>query len=406
VGEVDNMLTYGRIYKMKKFLGILFIIILYPINPVLANDEIIKVFYSGFSFSNTYESNEAFAKYTRNLIKEINPETGIDIISSKLLERIKNIKLNKIDLDTENLLDFSKYPDNAIVMSVVIENEGFVQEFNYSTNIFSSFYDAYFQILFYDFSDKSLIASIPFDFELQILSKDKFNEKQILNKVRNFYLNNDPFEDIEKKINQFNIKRKYDRRIGITNINIEKRAFDEMPDDYKKKPESIKNLIAQAFANRLSLHHNIAIVPYAEGQAVGKSMKLRFVQTNEVYNIKLADPDYHVHLNLKGFKRVLAKSSAVEDLFLYGSFIDLKIFQPDINKIYFEESLRGVTNIKLPKDIQVSDDWRRYFYNLKILFDDFSKNIIKPNKKWTKKATKNKINKELKNLKQLLEKVK
>ena len=179
-----------------------------------------------------------------------------------------------------------------------------------------------------------------------------------------------------------------------------------MPDDYKKKPESIKNLIAQAFANRLSLHHNIAIVPYAEGQAVGKSMKLRFVQTNEVYNIKLADPDYHVHLNLKGFKRVLAKSSAVEDLFLYGSFIDLKIFQPDINKIYFEESLRGVTNIKLPKDIQVSDDWRRYFYNLKILFNDFSKNIIKPNKKWTKKATKNKINKELKNLKQLLEKVK
>ena len=35
-------------------------------------------------------------------------------------ERIKKIKFNKIDVDTENLLDFSKYPDNAIVMSVAV----------------------------------------------------------------------------------------------------------------------------------------------------------------------------------------------------------------------------------------------------------------------------------------------
>jgi len=89
---------------MKKLFGILFIIILYPINPVLANDEIIKVYYSGFSFSNTYESNTAYAKYTSNLIKEINVDTGIDIISHKLLERVKKIKLNKIDLDTQNHL--------------------------------------------------------------------------------------------------------------------------------------------------------------------------------------------------------------------------------------------------------------------------------------------------------------
>ena len=141
---------------MKKFLWILFIIILYPINPALTNDEIIKVYYSGFSFSNTYESNTAYAKYTSNLIKEINVDTGIDIISHKLLERVKKIKLNKIDLDTQNLLDFNKYPDNAIVMSVVLQHEEFTQEFNYSSKSYMGFYDAYFQILFYDFSDKNL----------------------------------------------------------------------------------------------------------------------------------------------------------------------------------------------------------------------------------------------------------
>ena len=366
----------------------------------------IKVFYAGFSFSNTYESNVTYAKYTSSLIKEKNPETGIDIVSSKLLERIKKSKFNKIDVDTENLLDFSKYPDNAIVMSVVLQHEEFTREFNYSSKTYNVFYDAYFQILFYDFSDKNLIASIPFDFEITILSKDKLDKKQILSRIKSFYLNDEPFKELDKKINKFNVKRKYNRRIGITNINIENRAFEEMPNNFKENQNSIKNLIAQTFSKRLSMHHNIAIVPYLEGQAIGKSMKMRFVQTDEIYSVKLANPDYHIHINLKGFKKVLHQTSDVEDLYLYGSFIDLKIFQPDLDKIYFNESLRGVTPIKIPKGQADLNDWRKYYYNLEILFNDFSNNIIKQDKKWMKKATKNKIKKDLKNLNTILEKVK
>ena len=366
----------------------------------------IKVFYAGFSFSNTYESNVTYAKYTSSLIKEKNPETGIDIVSSKLLERIKKSKFNKIDVDTENLLDFSKYPDNAIVMSVVLQHEEFTREFNYSSETYNVFYDAYFQILFYDFSDKNLIASIPFDFEITILSKDKLDKKQILSRIKSFYLNDEPFKELDKKINKFDVKRKYNRRIGITNINIENRAFEEMPNNFKENQNSIKNLIAQTFSKRLSMHHNIAIVPYLEGQAIGKSMKMRFVQTDEIYSVKLANPDYHIHINLKGFKKVLHRTSDVEDLYLYGSFIDLKIFQPDLDKIYFNESLRGVTPIKIPKGQADLNDWRKYYYNLEILFNDFSNNIIKQDKKWIKKATKNKIKKDLKNLNTILEKVK
>ena len=102
----------------------------------------------------------------------------------------------------------------------------------------------------------------------------------------------------------------------------------------------------------------------------------------------------------------LAKSSASEDLYLYGSFVDLKFFQPDLNKIYFDEALRGVTKIKIPKGQTEVNDWRKYYYNLEILFNNFTKNIIKQDKKWLKETTKNKIKKDLKNLKTLLEKVK
>jgi hypothetical protein len=43
---------------------------------------------------------------------------------------------------------------------------------------------------------------------------------------------------------------------------------------------------------------------------------------------------------------------------------------------------------------------------LEILFNSFSKNIIKQDKKWMKEATKNKIKKDLKSLNSILDKVK
>jgi len=392
----------GRIKKILKIVYFTFFLI-WP-SQIIANDT--KIFYSGFSFSNTYESNASLVGYSLKLIKEINKDTGLNIISSTLLNSIKKSNFKEIDLDIENLLDFDKYPDNAIVMSIALQHEEFTQEYNHSSKTYMGFYDAYFQILFYDFSNKNLIASIPYDFEIQILSNERLKKNQIQSRIRDFYLNDKPFDLLEQKINQFSIKQKYERRIGVTNVNVQEKAFEEMPAHSKKNQNLVKNLIAQTFSKRLSMHHNIAIVPYMEGQSIGNVMKLRFVQTDEIYSIQLPNPDYHIHINLKGFKKVLAKTSDVEELFLYGSFLDFKIFQPDLNKIYFDKGLRGVTKIKIPKGQSEINDWRKYYYNMEILFDNFSKNIIKQDKKWLKETTKDNIKKDMKNLKQLIDKVK
>ena len=291
-------------------------------------------------------------------------------------------------------------------MSIVLQHEEFSQEYNNSSKKFSGFYDSYFQILFYDFSDKSLIASIPFEFEIPMLSNNEFEETEVLNRIRNFYLKDNPFKELAKIINQFNIKRKYDLRIGVNDVQIKERALKDMPYNTKTQLGSMKNLIAQTFSKRLSQNHNVAIVPYSEGQSIGKSMKLRFVQSDEVYNIKIPNPDYHIDIIIRGFKKVLGQSSAVEDLYLYGSFVNIEIYQPDLNKYYFNENLRGVTRVKIPKGQVDLNDWRKYYYNLEILFDNFAKNIIKQNQKWMKEASKNKIKKKLKDLKPIIEKLK
>lgn len=390
---------------MKNKLSILILFYFALINTVNAKEKI-KVFYSGFSFSNNYDSNKMFTQYTKKIVKNINTEDKLDIISNNLLKEIKKANFQNINLDLENLLDFRKYPDNAIVMSVVMQHEEFSQEYSNSLKKFSGFYDSYFLILFYDFSDKSLIASIPFEFEIPMLSNEKFDEAEVLKRIKEFYLKDKPFEELIKIINQFNIKRKYDLRIGVTNVKIHERALNHMPKNTKKHLSSMKNLIAQTFSKRLSQNHNVAIVPYAEGQSIGKAMKLRFVQSDEIYDIKIPNPDYHIAIEIKGFKKLLGQASAVEDLYLYGSFANIEIYQPDLNKYYFNESLRGVTRVKIPKGQVDLNDWRKYYYNLEILFDNFSKNIIKQNQKWMKEASKKKIKKKLKELKIVMDKLK
>ena len=390
---------------MYKFLISIILIIISNTSFSFAEDKL-KIYYSGFSFSNMYESNSSLSGFSSKLIKNIDKNTGIDIISSSLLKTVRNCNFINISLNTENLLNFSKYPSNAIVMSVSLQHEEFTQEFNYSTNIYNGFYDAYFQILFYDFTDQNLIASIPFDFEIQMLSEKQLDKKDVLQRIKQFYLNDNPFEDLENIINDFDIKIKYESRIGVTKVKIMERAFEEMPMDAKNQLNSYKNLIAQTFSKRLSKHHNIAFVPFMEGQAIGKTMKLRFVETDKIYSIKLPNPDYHVHIILKGFKKVLAKSSDIENLFFYGSFFEIKIFQPDIDEIYFNEALRGVTKIKVPQDQVDVNEWRKYYYNMEILFNNFSTNITKSDKKWLKEVSKNKIKKSLKSLNSVIEKVK
>src|SRR6056300_713934 len=361
----------------KKEVKFIIIIFFYALIPINAYSEKLKVYYSGFSFSNTYESNKEYSKYSSLLIKEINPKTNINIISSALNESIGKSNFRNISLISDQLIDLDKLENGSVVMAVALQHEEFSQEYNYSSQVYNGFYDCYFEILFYDFDTKNLIASLPFDFEISMLSEKKFTQDEILKRIKDFYLEDRPFNRIENIINNFDLKRKYNLRIGITNVEIDDRAFKDMPLNSKKYLNATKNLLAQTFSKRFSYIHNISMVPYTEGQVIGNAMQLRFIQSNEIYSLKLPNPDFHINLRLKGFKKVLAKSSPSENLYVYGSFFDIKIYQPEIDQVYFDEALRGVTDIKIPTNQSEINHWRKYFYNIEILFNDFSQNIIK-----------------------------
>ena len=96
---------------MKNKLSFIILIYFALINTVSAKEKI-KVFYSGFSFSNNYDSNKMFTQYTKKIINNINPEGKLDIIYNNLLKEIKKTNFQNINMDLEKMLDFRKYQDN------------------------------------------------------------------------------------------------------------------------------------------------------------------------------------------------------------------------------------------------------------------------------------------------------
>ena len=115
------------------------------------------------------------------------------------------------------------------------------------------------------------------------------------------------FSQVEKSLNDFELKEKYNLRIGVTSVKFEDKAIAAIPENYKKNIKPLENIFAQLFSSRLSLHNDVALVPYIEGMAIGAKMKQQFVNSDIIYDIELPKPDYNIDLTIRGFKKVLAK---------------------------------------------------------------------------------------------------
>ena len=382
-------------------------------NNVSANEK--KVFYAGFSFSGNYIDKSTGIKFTNHLINEKN-ENGLDIISDSLLRSIKKIQAKNFNIDY-NFADLEKGLEESVVMSVVLDHENFFSEYEPISKTYLNNIQMFFQVIFYNFKTRKLIASIPYDVSVPFFTKNELTEKEIINHIRNFYTKGlksidseqtiNAFTQVEKILNNFELKEKYKLRIGVTSVNFEDKSIFAIPSDYKKNIKPLENIFAQLFSSRLALHNDIALVPYVEGMAIGAKMKQQFVNSDVIYDIELPKPDYNIDITVRGFKKVLAQKSDVNNIYFWASFLNLKIYQPDLNKVYMDDNLKNVIKKSIPSQIKDVNDWYKFYITTYELFDNFSLNIDNLDDEWLKNVNDSenfKIN--MHKINQLMEKVK
>tara|TARA_B100000780_G_C21108651_1_gene447851 strand:- start:286 stop:1494 length:1209 start_codon:yes stop_codon:yes gene_type:complete len=380
-------------------------------NTTQGNEK--KVFYAGFSFSGNYIDKNSSIKFTSTIIDEKN-ENGLDVISSSLIKSIKRVKAKNFNIDYD-FADLEKGLEESVVMAVVLDHENYFSEYEPISKTHMNNIQLFFQIIFYNFKTRKLITSIPYDVSVPFFTDSKPTEKEITNYIKKFYtsglksMNSDKkinaFSQVEKLLNNFELKEKYKLRLGVSSVKFEDKAISALPASYKKNLKPIENIFAQLFSSRLSLHNDIALVPYVEGMAIGSTMKQQFVNSDTVYEIELPKPDYNIEITIRGFKKVLAKKSDVNNIYFWASFLNLKIYQPDLNKIYMDHDLKNVLKKSIPTQIKDINDWYKFYITTYELFDSFAYNINNTSEAWLKRTNKTpEFKKSMVNVKELMEK--
>ena len=258
-----------------------------------------------------------------------------------------------------------------------------------------------FNIIIFNAKSNFLVASIPLEISKTINSQEKLSKNKIIDELKKIYIN-DVSEKYRSLLSNFNLKNKYNNRIGITKVIFEDNAKKYIEKNFDKKDIFIKNRFAKSFGSFLAFNNNIAVVPYKEDRT---SNTIRLTYQDATKDIKIPSPDYQIHLTIRGFKSVLFKESNVDSQWIYGSYINVKIIQPELEKTYFDENIKNAINVEFSKrsiDNKSSFEWIFFNDSLKILFDQFSLQTVKLDKKWLKSSSKNKkISKNFKKLNEI-----
>jgi hypothetical protein len=341
---------------------------------------------------------------TTLLIKE--KKNNQNIVDFAITDKLKKTKPKNFNMN------FSLADQREIIMSIGISKEIFSEEYNSFSKAYNNSIGLFLQIYFYDFKEKKLIAAVPIYGEINFISEKKADNNLKLKNLKDFYEDELIGENGEKvgitaKIKQvlenFELKEKYRNRIGVTKVDIEDRAKAEIPNNLNLN--ELKNEIAQSLSSKLSLHQGVSIVPFIEGVAIGGTMKARIVQSSEIYNISLPKPDFFIELGISNFRKGIAETSDVSDIWQYGSAITVKIYEPDLNKIYLNDRLVRVANIKRAKGTDINH-WGKFYFNNQMLLEEFAINISKQNRDWVSSASeKREFSDQLNEVNKLLEKV-
>ena len=384
---------------------ILFLLIFFL--PTVLFAKKIEVNYAGFSYLGNNESQFSGMPLTTLLTKE--KKGNQNTVDFAITDKLKKTNPKNFNINF-SLADLEK--GNNIMMSIGISKEIFSEEYNSYTRAYNNSIGLFLQIYFYDFKEKKLIAAVPIYGEVNFISEVKADNKIKLKNLRDFYEDQLIGENGEKigitaKIKEvlenFELKEKYRNRIGVTKVDIEDRAKAEIPNNLNQN--ELKNEIAQSLSSKLSLHQGVSIVPFIEGVAIGGTMKARIVQSSEIYNISLPKPDFFIELGISNFRKGIAETSDVSDIWQYGSAITVKIYEPDLNKIYLNDRLVRVANVKRAKGTDINH-WGKFYFNNQMLLEEFAINISKQNRDWVSSTSeKREFSDQLNEVNKLLEKV-
>jgi len=407
---------------MKSFLIHFFIFFLFSCHLY---GEKIDMVYAGFALSAEHSDLSTVVKYTNKIIEKAKKEGTQNIIDKSLIEVTKKLDLNHINLSYDLITEET----SKIAMSVFLDQE-ILEEFPLpiqdckKINLEECYIyriNNQYQIIFFDFKQMTFIKAIPFQGTFISETTSKLSEEEKILLFEDYYKSGSWLKDAtadqgkgvveeERRYTYVlpitEVKTFYENYLGVNpsgdgfKINIDKISA-LTPKYFLENINLLKRLVANYFLAEIAYNHNVPIVPYYEGVGVGGTLKAKYANRNEVFNLKIPEPTYYIDFFIRGFLKKFDHTDTKVDKinwWIYGAGINLRIYEPMLNKEFLNIAMTKADYKKIPKIMKLSIEnefVNIYQLTLKSLGIEFSKIIgsdfkDKKDKEWLIKVTKNK----------------
>lgn len=347
--------------------------------------EVVKVYFAGFAMTGDSAASATNFPFTTELLEE-KKDKGISSLDQEAQGRIKGVNNPRLQIVTNELGDYRK--GDGIVAAVVIDAEDVSEEkIEGKTKIDAALRG---QLIAFNFKEMKVVGSYPLTAVGLDLVDGVPTPERKKSLIRELYSGkrNSLIAELVSRLNSININTSYTHGIQIKSVNINDDAFKIIKKGDQEKRD-VAMLLARTFEKYLSANQNVSVLPYTKDQAIGGRMPTRF-SNGDVYNLVIPDADYTVTLSLNKFKKAEVGESSVERVYGYASFMNIKVEQPEMMKMYVDINVRNVAARKVPKHIQTMDDRASYMESMLKLNDVFTKQITDQNSDWMETWTESK----------------
>lgn len=362
-----------------------------------------NLYYSGVCFVGNASEFDVLFPYSKTI--DDKTEGALDkFVYPKILEATKDS--SNFDLKTSDLADLSGA--NAYVLAFAIDGENLsISESELEKgNLFDLRAELSAQILVFDYKTRNIVFNYPVVAQYTSATRGEPPSREFISNMFETML-----LDADSKVNIFNLLiGKLDKielnndqifRVGVGDVILSESSFKRFPEDIKKSPGILKRQLGQSLVAALASNCEINVLPFIgntsaltqesdeitnTNAAIGGKMLTRF-SNGDIFELTVPEADYSVNLTLRGFSHKLGKATNVQQLVVYGSYINLELSQPFSGQVYCNQNFKNVyvDSVIKGSPSSISRDWFCFNTATSVLFDGLTKHLSSPDKDWAKK---------------------
>ena len=347
-----------------------------PVLPA-ASAETETVFFAGIAFTENFSEIENSLPYTASIMND----GGNKVLSELVRKSFTTSPPQYLNIVYDQLgrVDDS---NRSIAFALAIDRETVSVE--KIAGKYKLLTEIAVQGLFFDYKTNLILGGYPIILQTIDLFESEPSDVEIQNKLSGLLLGLDAQSLVPNFVNllqNVELPKPSARSLRVVSVSIKDEALNFMPKEIGERPLVIEARVAQSFGRYLAKNQNIALLPYSSNQALGSGMAARFAN-GDVFQLVIPEPDYEIALSLDGFKKIEHTKNAAATTFVYGAFVHVNVREPLSQKHYFDHQLKYGAPKIVPVSQESVDDWAAAYETLLLLFDAFTSNIHKADRKW------------------------